>query len=251
MSQFGAPPPPSPVPPSVPPPHGGRNSEASGRGSVANPDPEQGRRRPPVATGGLRGVGYGAIVLAAGTSSRMVENKLLLPWTDSEPIVRHAVSKFIEARIDPIVVVTGRDAELVAASLRGFPLTCVHNPDFAAGEMLSSLKVGLRALPANLAAVFIQPADMPCVPAEVMARLAAAHEPGFNVAPSFEGRRGHPVLLDRAYWGAMLALPAEAKPRDLVEGARERLRLVTVADAGVLLDLDTREAYELALGRGC
>ena len=194
---------------------------------------------------------FGAIILAAGMSSRMVENKLLLPWTDGQPIVRHVVQKYLDSTVNPIIVVTGRDRALVAASLADLPVTCLHNPDFAAGEMLSSLKAGLCALPAELPAVFIQPADMPCLPLTVIPQLANAHAPGFNLAPVHQGRRGHPVLLDSRFFAAMLELPAEAKPRDLVEGARDQLRLVDVEDAGVLLDVDTREAYESALGRGC
>ena len=197
---------------------------------------------PPVATGGLRGVGYGAIILAAGLSSRMGENKLLLPWRDGQPIVRHVASRFVQAPLETVLVVTGRDAELVRAALDDLDLTCIHNPDFAVGEMLSSVKAGLRALPAGLRATFIQPADMPCLPAAVIGQLLAAHEPGWNLAPVCDGRRGHPALLDRAHWAAMLNLPADARPRAALEAGR--LRLLDVADAGVLLDVDTRESYE-------
>ena len=192
---------------------------------------------------------FGAIILAAGLSARMVSNKVLLPWHDDEPIVRHVALKFVNAPIEQSVVVTGRDAAKVRAAVDDLGVTCVHNPDFATGEMLSSVKVGLRALPAGLAACFIQPADMPLLPIEVIVQLASAHEAGWNLAPRYESRRGHPVLLDRAYWDAMLALPADAKPRAVIEAARERLRLVDVDDAGVLLDIDTREAYERVLGR--
>ena len=45
-------------------------------------------------------------------------------------------------------------------------------------------------------------------------------------------RRGHPVLLDRAYWRTMLDLPADAMPRDVIQSARERLRLVDVEHEG-------------------
>ncbi len=231
--------PPTPQPP---PPQGGR-------GSVVKPALAQSDELLPVATEGLRGVGFGAVILAAGLSSRMVENKLLLPWTDGEPIVRHVLKAYVEARVDPIIVVTGRDAELVAARLRDFPLSCAHNPDYATGEMLSSLKAGLRALPEGLGAVFIQPGDMPCITSAVIRGLAAAHEPGWNIAPVFEGQRGHPVLLDRAYWRAMLDLSEGARPRDVLEGARDRLRLVDVDERGVVLDVDTRAAYERGLGR--
>lgn len=194
---------------------------------------------------------YPAIILAAGLSSRMVENKLLLPWVDGEPIVSHVLSAYVDAGVDPIIVVTGRDADLVAERLVGLPVTLAHNPDYATGEMLSSLKVGLRALPDELAAVFVQPGDMPCITSAVIRQLAAAHAPGFNVAPLYQGRRGHPVLLDRSYWAAMLGLSVDAKPRAVIEGARERLRLLEVDERGVVLDIDSREAYERGLRAGC
>ena len=72
----------------------------------------------------------------------------------------------------------------------------------------------------------------------------------FNVAPVYKGQRGHPVLLDKAYWREMLDLPAEAMPRAVIQGAREKLRLVEVDEKGVVMDIDTREAYQRALGTG-
>jgi len=204
----------------------------------------------------LRGVRYGAIILAAGLSSRMrarghspvIENKVLLPWRDGLPIVRHVAAKFVSVCAGNALVVTGRDAAQVRAAVDDLNVTCVHNSDYATGEMLSSVKAGLRALPAALDGCFIQPADMPLVTQAVIEQLLAAREAGWNVAPRCAGRRGHPVLLDRAYWDAMLDLPPDAKPRDVIAAARERLRLVDVADEGVLLDIDTRESYERALG---
>ena len=200
----------------------------------------------------------GAVILAAGLSSRMIENKLLLPWRDGGAIVRHVALKYVNASIEHVVVITGRDAARIRAVLADLDVTCVHNPDYETGEILSSVKVGLRALADDLglrghkpiAAAFIQPADMPCVPIEVIGQLAAAHDAGWNVAPRYGGRRGHPVLLDRAYWAAMLALAADAMPRDVIQAARERLRLVDVEDEGVLLDVDTREVYERVMGCG-
>ena len=194
---------------------------------------------------------YGAIILAAGLSSRMVENKLLLPWTDDQPIISHVLNSYVAAEISTIALVTGRDAERVTTRLTDYPLTFVHNPNYAAGEILSSVKAGLSALPNDLDASFIQPADMPCTSADVIAQLAAQHEKGFNVAPVYKGRRGHPVLLDRAFWGAVLELPADARPRAVIEKAREQLRLVDVDEKGVVMDLDTPEAYQRALRWGC
>ena len=192
---------------------------------------------------------FGAVILAAGLSSRMVENKILLPWRDGQRrwwrMWRR--SSFKSASSD-VVVVTGRDAVLVREAVAALDVRCVHNPDYATGEMLSSVKVGLRALSSDLRAAFIQPADMPCVPVAVIQQLAEQHEPGWNVAPQFQGRRGHPVLLDRAYRSAMLGLSAGSLPREALRGSR--LRLLDVEAEGVLLDVDTRAAYERALERG-
>ncbi len=190
---------------------------------------------------------FAAIILAAGLSTRMRENKVLLPWRDGRPIVAHVAELYASAGIDPVLVVTGRDAAEVRAAVAELPARCVHNPDFASGEMLSSVKAGLGALPGDLAAAFIQPADMPCVPQAVIGELVGRHEAGWCVAPRYEGQRGHPVLLDRAYWRAMLDLPADAKPRAALRGAR--LRLLDVEDAGVLLDVDTRAVYERLVKR--
>ncbi len=190
---------------------------------------------------------FGAIILAAGLSSRMGENKVLLPWRDGKPIVAHVAAEFLRAGIADVLVVTGRDAADVRAALSERDVNCVYNPDFATGEILSSVKAGLGALSTDLMATFIQPADMPCVTVDIIAQLTAQHEAGWNVAPQYQGRRGHPVLLDRAYWRAMLGLPVGAMPRDALRGSR--LRLVDVEDEGVLLDVDTRAAYERLLKR--
>ena len=191
------------------------------------------------------GEGFGAIILAAGLSSRMVENKVLLPWRDGQPLVAHVAAKFLQAGLSAVLVVTGRDASDVRAAVADLAVTTVHNPDYATGEILSSVKAGLSALPSDLTATFIQPADMPLVSVDVIQDLLARHEAGWNLAPRYEGRRGHPVLLDRAYWRTMLDLPAGALPRDALAGSQ--LRLVDVADEGVLLDVDTRAGYERAL----
>ena len=92
---------------------------------------------------------------------------------------------------------------------------------------------------------------MPCVTSAVIRQLGAAHATGWNVAPVYQGQRGHPVLLDHAFWRAMLDLPGGSRPRDVIQGAREKLRLVEVDEKGVVLDVDTREAYERGLRLGC
>ena len=184
-------------------------------------------------------------MLAAGLSTRMGDNKLLLPWRDGKSIIAHVTQKYANAGLGCVIVVTGRDAEKVRQSLSGLDAQFAHNADFASGGMLSSLQAGLRALPDGIQAAFIQPGDMPCIPSAVIENLARAHQTGWSIAPRHEGQRGHPVLLDRSRFAVMLGLAAGSMPRDGLD--KSRLRLLDVDAPGVLVDVDTRAAYQAAL----
>src|SRR5690554_4236235 len=88
----------------------------------------------------------GAVVLAAGLSSRMgTRNKLLLPF-HGEAILRRVVRACLAVCDLPVRVVTGHEADRIAALLADLPVVLVHNPDYRAGQM-TSLVAGLRALP--------------------------------------------------------------------------------------------------------
>lgn len=192
---------------------------------------------------------FGAIILAAGLSSRMGDFKILLPWTDDKPILWHVVSKYVALNIDPIFIVTGRDAERVQETVAGLPVECVHNPDYATGEILSSVKTGLRAMPDDVMATFINPADMPRIPQSIIQTMQANYQPQHILAPRYQGQRGHPILLDRTFWQAMLDLPADGAPRDVIKANQRYLRFVETNDEGVIIDIDTPETYQQELKR--
>lgn len=192
---------------------------------------------------------FGAIILAAGLSSRMGDFKILLPWTDGQPILWHVVSKYVALNINPILIVTGRDAERVQDTVVGLPVACVHNPDYVTGEILSSVKTGLRAMPDDVDATFINPADMPRIPQSIIQTMQETYQPQHIVAPRYQGQRGHPILLDKAFWQAMLDLPAEGAPRDVVKANRQSLRFVESDDDGVIIDIDTPDTYQQELKR--
>src|SRR5690606_26984308 len=89
----------------------------------------------------------GAVVLAAGMSTRMGQAKVLLPWLNDKPILEHIIDQLHTARVDHIVVVTGHYADDVRRIADRLGVETVHNADYAQGEMLSSLQAGLRAMP--------------------------------------------------------------------------------------------------------
>jgi len=193
-----------------------------------------------------------AIILAAGMSSRYGgANKLLLPFPDV-PVVRRVAQTALDAGIGHVAVVTGHDRERIEAALANMPLSFVHNPRYREGEMLSSVKAGLVHLQGSAAeAAFIVPGDQPLLSVGIFQRMRQAFEQrcGEIVAPRFGAVRGHPVLIARRWWPAALALPDGAQMRALLRANPQVVAHLLVNTDAVLLDVDTPEAYHLALER--
>ena len=208
----------------------------------------------------------GAVVLAAGHSRRMGErNKLLVPVA-GEPMVARVVGALLATRVRPVVVVTGHDAEAVRQALAGRPVRFVHNAGHEAG-MSGSLRAGIEALgEAGVHGALVCLGDMPRIgPQHIEALLAAfapvTDEEGGDVAaevtvatawggreaprpicvPTFEGRRGNPVLFARRYFDELCALRGDVGARAVIERHVDVVRRVPVEDDGVLIDIDTPE----------
>lgn len=188
----------------------------------------------------------GAVVLAAGMSSRMGEHKLLLPWADGRTIIEHIVHQLIKARIDPIVVVTGHNARDIKNLLKPLDVDIVHNKAYKSGEMLSSLKTGLAAMPTHVSAALVVLGDQPRIQQKTLYQLMTAYASGKHeiIIPSYEKRRGHPVLLARRYWGEVQNLPADASLRDLLNAHTDRIEYVNTENDSVLRDVDTPQDYK-------
>ena len=187
-----------------------------------------------------------AIVLAAGQSRRMGRNKLLLPFGRST-VIETIVAEVRASKVSDIIVVTGHERERIEAQLTTYPVRCIFNADYARAEMLTSLQVGLRALVENVEAALIVLGDQPRIQRDIIRRVIEARQPGALIIPSFERRRGHPILLDRSIWPDVLAAPAEATLRDVIQAHADRIRYVEVESDSVLRDIDTPEDYAQAM----
>jgi molybdenum cofactor cytidylyltransferase len=185
-----------------------------------------------------------AIVLAAGRSSRMGAANKLLTDVDGMPMVRRVVEAATASHAKPVVVVTGNEQGKVQATLRGCKATFVHNPRFAEG-MSTSLQVGVAALPANLDGALVCLGDMPLVTAAVLDRLIAAFNPVEGRAicvPTWNGKRGNPVLWDRRFFAAMADLAGDVGAKHLIGEHADLVAEVAMSDDAVLTDIDTPEA---------
>lgn len=185
-----------------------------------------------------------AIVLAAGASSRFGGGKLLAPWGDSL-LVDGALATAFAAPVQIVSVVWGADrrvpavAEAFAARVGATDrLRLVHAEHHAEG-MATSLKAGVASLDPSSEGAFVFLGDMPRIPAEVTGALAEALGAGARAsAPSFAGRRGHPVLFASALYPALLGLSGDRGAASILAGLGDGLVLVAAADDGVLFDVD-------------
>jgi molybdenum cofactor cytidylyltransferase len=200
------------------------------------PSPREGKPKP------QRAPRMAAVVLAAGKSSRMGENKLLADL-GAQPMIHHTVAAMRQAA-DVTVVVTGREADGIEAALHGLPVSFVHNPRYAEG-LAGSLREGIAALPADIDAVVVALGDMPLVGPDVVRRLIAAFNPAEHrsiCVPVFGAERGNPVLWGRQHFAALQALSGDRGARTLFDSLAEEIVEVAMPDDAVLTDADTPEA---------
>jgi molybdenum cofactor cytidylyltransferase len=180
------------------------------------------------------------LVLAAGQSRRMGENKLIADLHGA-PLIRRTVEAALSWAMDRVIVVVGNEAEKVRAALGGLAATIVENPDHALG-LSTSLRRGLAALPRDVEAVLVALGDMPLVEAATVRRLVAAFAPAEHrsiCVPAHAGRRGNPVLWGRRHFAAMEKLSGDHGAKPLLDEYAEEVVEVEAAGEGAFADADT------------
>ncbi len=183
-----------------------------------------------------------AVVLAAGLSSRMGENKLLVD-VGGQPLIRRTVQVALASHASPVIVVTGRDAGRVREALVGLDVRFVENPDFAKG-LSTSLKSGLKAVPEENDGAMIVLGDMPSVSPALLDTLIAAFDPGEGRAicvASYAGKRGNPVLWARRFFHEMMAIEGDVGAKHIMAANDEMVCEVQAPDDAPLIDIDTKE----------
>jgi molybdenum cofactor cytidylyltransferase len=185
-----------------------------------------------------------AVVLAAGRSTRMRGPNKLLAEIARRPLVRIAVEAALASRASPVIVVAGHQRGEIEKALAGLPVRIVDNPDFAQG-LGTSLKAGIAAVPAEADGAIVCLGDMPRVDASLLDRLIAAFDPdrgALVVVPTFEGKRGNPVLWSRRFFRDLLAIEGDVGARHLIGRFAEAVVEIPVEGKAAFADVDTPEA---------
>lgn len=175
------------------------------------------------------------VVLAAGSSTRMGENKLLIE-IDGEALVARTVRRAAAAGLDPVVVVLGHESDRVARALGGVPCRPVVNARHRRGQG-SSLRCGIAAVPEEASAAVVLLSDMPMVTADMIAAVVDLYRATGAplVLSEYAGVSAPPTLYDRSLFPEIAA--GDACGRQIVERHRAGARSMDWP-AGRLADLD-------------
>jgi molybdenum cofactor cytidylyltransferase len=182
-----------------------------------------------------------AIVLAAGKSSRMGSNKLLLE-VGGNRVLDHILSKL---RPIPTIVVLGHRPEDIKGLAENQGAKTVLNPDYERG-MTTSFKAGLRALPDDVEAVFMVLSDTFGFEPELLERMVVAlteNKDALIVSPVYESKRGHPVLFRSAILKEFKQLGDDETMKTVVNRHESR-HVYVESDKWATIDLDTPEDLE-------
>lgn len=194
-----------------------------------------------------------AIVLAAGTSSRMKGgNKLLLPLA-GKTAVQIVVENLLASGIEEVIAVTGHEAAAVRHLLKSFPLTFVHNEGYESG-MTGTIQKGVSAAGGD--GYMICLGDMPFVSGAEYARLKTFFEekrgsdPASITVPLYGGRRGNPVVFSSFYREEILHHSVAEGCKKIRQMHHAHVYGFPSESDAVLRDMDTPDDYLRALAEG-
>ena len=183
---------------------------------------------------------FGAVILAAGPSTRMGSPKQLLVL-NGKPLLVRTVEAALASEAWPIVVVLGANAERIRPVLARLPVLVTENAAWAEG-MAASIRAGVTTLQQfsrQIDAAVIALCDQPAFSADTVTQLVATqHATGKSiVATRYAGRHGAPALFLREHFPALAGLTGEEGARALLNDQPDRI--AAIDQPAFAFDLDT------------
>lgn len=184
----------------------------------------------------------GAVIAAAGMSSRMGQFKPMMP-IGSVSIAQRIVGTLQEAGIGRIVVVTGYRADELERHLAGSGASFIRNPRYESTQMFDSACLGFCHLLDDCERILFTPVDVPLFSADTVRALLERDGP--LVVPVSGGRRGHPIALSRQAARALLGDRGEGGLKGAYARCGIAVEEVEVEDGGILRDADSPADYRM------
>lgn len=183
-----------------------------------------------------------AVVLAAGSSTRLGQPKQLAPIA-GRPALAYTLDALRASRITRIVLVLGHAADEIAAALDLSGITIVRNEKYAEGQSTSVI-AGVKALGDDVAAALMVVGDQPLLAPTVVDAIvrAFAETGGPFIVPVYDGEWGNPVLLARATWPLLDHLKGDTGARPILRKHMDMVLELPVPGS-LLDDIDTPEDY--------
>ena len=202
----------------------------------------------------VRAPSFAGVILAAGESSRMGTDKALLPWPPLAGGQSPAKDTFLSAAIrslalaDFVVIVVGKNEEVLAPVVYANGASLIVNPDPARGQF-SSLQVGLHeVLNRGRDAAIVTLIDRPPINAGTVHALRDAFDVAgddvWAVIPEFSGKHGHPIVVGREMIEVFLRASPDSSAREVLGQNQDRLRYIAVDDPCIALNINTPEEYQ-------
>lgn len=185
----------------------------------------------------------GAIILAAGESKRMGFPKMLLPFHDTT-MIENVIANVSASSVESTLIILGTEKDRLIEVIKKTTATYCYNDNYKEG-MLSSVKCGFQNLSLDIKAVLVFQGDQPYITSDVINRVIEAYKSSGKgiVMPVYNGKRGHPLMIDRKYWNYIEKLEMSEGLRALAYKFSEDVLEVETDCQGILRDFDTYEEY--------
>jgi molybdenum cofactor cytidylyltransferase len=189
-----------------------------------------------------------AVILSAGASSRMGRPKALLPYRE-RTFLEHLIQVTRHSRIGVTRVVLGAGADEIRTIAKLDPSMVVLNSNWQQGQ-LSSICEGIRSLEGiETEGIILCPVDHPLVSARLVGELIGQFYVNGKsiVLPTYNGRRGHPVIFSNALYNELLAAPSDTGARAVVWAHSTEVLEVPTEEEGVVLNINDPDALRRAI----
>ena len=171
---------------------------------------------------------FAALILAAGSSSRLGSPKQLLPWGEG-PLLQHVVGQIRSFGLEEIWVVIGHETDAILEQVDFGGASVVVNDEYTEG-IASSMRVGLDTLTRESRAdkVLIAMGDQPDLRPDVVAELLqiAKREKRPAIVPKYRYTWANPVIIDRSLWARLMSLEGDAGAQRLLQAHPEWVKEV-------------------------